>query len=41
MIFKKNVISLTNIIPSPPITKRIGNHLKRDTSFVKGKEMKN
>jgi hypothetical protein len=42
MIFKKIVlIILTNILPFPPITRRIGNHVKRGTSFVKEKEMTN
>ena len=26
--------------PFPSITRRIGNHVKRGTSFIKGKEMK-
>ena len=41
IIFKKIAISLTNILPFPPITRRIGNLVKRGTSFVKGKEMTN
>ena len=32
---------LTNILPLPPITRRIGNQVKRGTSFVKEKEMTN
>ena len=40
IIFKKIVIILTNILPSPPITRRIGNLRMSCILFVKRKEIK-
>ena len=41
MIFKTSVFTLTNILPSPPITRRIGNLGKRGIPFIRRKEMQN